>query len=177
MKSLKEIMGSDTLAFYEYVVKCLVGVSAGYLLMRAFPRESGGFYWVLLSVVLSITHDNNSKVGVDRMRGNLIGSVVGLLVFFLHNPPNLLTICIGVVMVITLCWGLDLIGVCRTALVGFLIVMMYEADHSSWTGAIYRMACVVGGCLLGLLINYIFRKLTSPMFQKLAVAAEDENSE
>jgi uncharacterized membrane protein YccC len=86
MKSLKEIMGRNTLVFYEYVVKCLVGVSVGYLLMRAFPRESGQYYWVLLSVVLSITHDNNSKVGIDRMRGNIVGSVVGLLVFFLHDP-------------------------------------------------------------------------------------------
>jgi uncharacterized membrane protein YgaE (UPF0421/DUF939 family) len=179
MKSLKEIMGRNTLVFYEYVVKCLVGVSVGYLLMRAFPRESGQYYWVLLSVVLSITHDNNSKVGIDRMRGNIVGSVVGLLVFFLHDPPNLLTICIGVVMVITLCFGLDLIGVCRTALVGFIIVMMYEADHSSWTGAIYRVISVVGGCMLGLLINYTFRRLTSPMFQKFATtgAAEDEDAE
>ena len=168
MKSLKEILGSNTLVFYEYVVKCLVGVSVGYLLMRSFPRESGQYYWVLLSVVLSITHDNNNRVAVDRMRGNIVGSVVGLLVFFLHNPPNLLTICIGVAMVITLCFGLDLIGVCRTALVGFIIVMMYEADHSSWTGAIYRMTSVVGGCMLGLLINYTFRMLTSSMFQRSA---------
>lgn len=179
MKSLKEIMGSNTLVFYEYVAKCLVGVSVGYLLMSAFPRESGQFYWVLLSVLLSITHDNNSKVAVDRMRGNVVGSVVGLLVFFLHKPPNLLTICIGVVMVITLCFGLNLIGVCRTALVGFIIVMMYEADHSSWTGAIFRVISVVGGCMLGLLINYTFRKFTSPMFQKYAAtgAAENESTE
>ena len=179
MKSLKEVMGSNKLTFYEYVAKCLVGVSVGYLLMRAFPRESGQYYWVLLSVVLSITHDNNDKVAIDRMRGNVVGSVVGLLVFFLHNPPNLLTICIGVIMVITLCFGLDLIGVCRTALVGFIIVMMYEADHSSWMGAIYRLISVVGGCMLGLLINYTFRRLTSPIFHKYAAtgAAEDVGAE
>ena len=179
MKSFKEITQGDTLAFYEYVAKCLVGVSVGYLLMRAFPRESGQYYWVLISVVLSITHDNNSKVAVDRMRGNIVGSVVGLLVFFLHNPPNLATISIGVIMVITLCFALDLIGVCRTALVGFIIVMMYEADHSSWTGAIYRMITVVGGCLLGLAINYTFRRLTLPMLQRFAGAgaAEDEGAE
>ena len=75
--------------------------------------------------------------------------------------------------------GLDLIGVCRIALVGFIIVMMYEADHSSWTGAIYRVISVVGGCMLGLLINYTFRRLTSPMFQKFAAtgAAENEGAE
>jgi uncharacterized membrane protein YgaE (UPF0421/DUF939 family) len=176
MKSFKEIPRVNTLAFYEYVVKCLVGVSVGYLLMRGFPGESNQFYWVLISVVLSITHDNNSKVAIDRMRGNIVGSVVGLVVYFLHNPPNLLTICIGVVLVITVCFALDLIVVCRTALVGFVIVMMYEADHSSWAGAIYRMVTVVLGCMLGLGINYIFRKLTSPMFQRLAAEGSPDDA-
>ena len=106
MKSFKQITQGNSLMFYEYVAKCLVGVTVGYLLMRAFPRESGQYYWVLISVVLSITHDNNSKVALDRMRGNIVGSVVGLFVFFLHNPPILLTICIGVIMIITLCFAL-----------------------------------------------------------------------
>ena len=171
----KKITRVNTLAFYEYVVKCLVGVSIGYLLMRGFPRESNQYYWVLISVVLSITHDNNSKIAIDRMRGNIVGSVVGLFVYFLHNPPNLLTICIGVVIVITLCFALDLIAVCRTALVGFVIVMMYEADHSSWAGAIYRMVTVVLGCLLGLAINYTFSRLTQPVFQKLSAVAGPED--
>ncbi len=175
MRIVKEITRGNTLAFYEYIVKCLVGVSIGYLLMRAFPQQSGQFYWVLISVVLSITHDNNSKVAFDRMRGNIVGSVVGLLVYFLHNPPNLLTICIGVALVITACFALNLISVCRTALVGFVIVMMYEADHSSWAGAIYRMVTVVLGCMLGLGINFAFRKLTTPMFQKVAAAGNPED--
>jgi uncharacterized membrane protein YgaE (UPF0421/DUF939 family) len=179
MKSFKEITQGNPLVFYEYVAKCLVGVTVGYLLMRAFPHESGQYYWVLISVVLSITHDNNSKVALDRMRGNMVGSVVGLLVFFLHNPPILITICIGVILIITLCFALDLIGVCRTALVGFIIVILYEGDHSSWAGAIYRMITVLGGCLLGLAINYTFQKLTAPMVQKFAAvgAAEDEGAE
>ena len=155
-------------------VKCLVGVSIGYLLMKTFPRESGQYYWLLISVVLSITHDNNSKVALDRMRGNIIGSLVGLLAFFLHSPPNLLTICIGVAITITVCFALDLISVCRTALVGFIIVIMYEGEHSSWTGAISRMLGVILGCLLGLAINYTFRKLTAPMFQRFAAAGNPE---
>lgn len=179
MRSFHDVTQGNSLAFYEYVVKCLVGVTIGYLLMKTFPRESGQYYWLLISVVLSITHDNNSKVALDRMRGNIIGSLVGFFVFLLHRPPNLLTICIGVAITITVCFGLDLITVCRTALVGFIIVIMYEGEHSSWTGAIYRMMGVVLGCSLGLFINYIFRKLTSPMFQRFAPAgsAEEGGSE
>jgi uncharacterized membrane protein YgaE (UPF0421/DUF939 family) len=179
MKSFEQMTQGNTLAFWEYIVKCLVGVTVGYLLMKAFPQQSGLYYWVLISVVLSITHDNNSKNALDRMRGNIVGSVVGLLVFFLHNPPNLLTICIGVAITIAICFHLQLIGVSRTALVALIIVMLYEEAHSSWEGAVYRMASVVVGCLIGLVINYAFRKMAIALYRPIAapVAAEIENED
>jgi uncharacterized membrane protein YccC len=165
MRSFKEVTQGNTIMFYEYLAKCLVGVTVGTLLMQTFPRQSGQYYWLLISILLSITHDNNSKVAYDRMRGNVLGSLVGLCMYLLHSPPNLLTICLGVAVTILLCFNLDLVGVCRTALVGFIIVVIYEETHSSWTGAIYRMVGVVLGCLIGLAINYIFRKITAPLFQ------------
>jgi uncharacterized membrane protein YgaE (UPF0421/DUF939 family) len=168
MKSLKKTGQISTFEFYEYIVKCLAGVTLGYLLLKAFPRQSGQLSWLLISILLSITHDNNSKAAHDRIRGNLVGSLVGLLTFFLHNPPNLLTVCVGVVVTIIICFKLDLIGVCRTALVAFIIVMIFEEAHSSWTGAIYRLVSVVLGCLIGLVINHAFRKITLPMFQRIA---------
>jgi len=60
-----------------------------------------------------------------------------------------------------------LIAVCRTALVAFIIVMIFEEAHSSWTGAIYRMASVIVGCLIGLIINHTFRKLTLPLLPRI----------
>ena len=127
MTSFKEIAGVSTLEFCEYNLKCFVGVTVGYVLYKAFPQYSGLYLWMLLSILLSITHDNNSKVAYDRMKGNILGSAVGLFAFFLHNPPNLVTICIGVALTITTCFFLKLIGVSRTALVAFIIVMLYEA--------------------------------------------------
>jgi uncharacterized membrane protein YgaE (UPF0421/DUF939 family) len=165
MRSFKEITKGNTVMFYEYLAKCLVGVTIGTLLMQAFPRQNGQYYWLLISILLSITHDNNSKVAHDRMRGNIVGSLVGLVMYLLHSPPNLVTICLGVALTILLCFHLDLVGVCRTALVGFIIVMIYEETHSSWTGAIYRMVGVILGCVIGLAINYIFRKITAPLFK------------
>lgn len=168
MKSLKNTGPGGTFEFCEYVVKCLVGVTIGYLLLKAFPAQSGQLSWLLISVLLSITHDNNSKAAQDRMRGNIVGSLVGLLAYFLHNPPNLMTVCAGVVVTIIICFKLDLIGVCRTALVAFIIVMIFEEAHGSWLGAIYRLVSVLLGCLIGLVINHTFRKITLPMFQRLA---------
>jgi uncharacterized membrane protein YgaE (UPF0421/DUF939 family) len=174
MRSFKEVTQGNPIMFYEYIAKCLVGVTLGYLLMQTFPRQSGEYYWLLISILLSITHDNNSKVALDRMRGNIVGSLVGLVMYLLHSPPNLLTICVGVVATIVLCFNMDLVGVCRIALVGFIIVMIYEGTHSSWTGAIYRMVGVVLGCLIGLAINYLFRKITLPLFQTMEALAEDD---
>lgn len=164
MKSFYEIAGFSKLEFVEYNAKCLVGVTVGYVLYKSFPEQRGAYLWILISILLSITHDNDSKVAYDRMKGNIVGSSVGLLVFFLHNPPNLLTICIGVMATIAICSLLKLITVARTALVAFIIVVIYEESHSSWTGAAERLGSVVIGCLIGLVINYAFRKMVEAIF-------------
>ena len=175
MKSFNEIAGISSLAFWEYNLKCVVGVSVGYLLYAAFPQERGQFLWILISILLSITHDNNSKVAHDRMKGNIVGSLVGFFAYFMHSPPNLLKICIGVVLTITICSCLNLITVCRTALVAFIIVVLNEGTQSSWQGALYRVACVVAGCLIGLMINFVFRKLAQ-VFYRSFLSAEDRHA-
>ena len=146
--------------------------------MRGFPGESNQFYWVLISVVLSITHDNNSKVAIDRMRGNIVGSVVGLVVYFLHNPPNLLDhLHIGVVLVITVCFALDLIVVCRTALVGFVIRDDVRSRPQQLGGCDLphghrrpRLCCLDSASITS------SRKLTSPMFQRLAAEGSPDDA-
>ena len=114
--------------------------------------------WLLLSILLSITHDNSSKVAFDRMKGNVVGSLVGTLRLSLAKPGksdydlsrrrghdhNLL--------VLEADWRR------RTALVAFIIVVLYEEAHSGWEGAVYRVASVIVGCFIGLVINYVFRR-------------------
>jgi len=176
MKSFQAIAGVSALEFCEYNAKCFVGVTLGYCLYEAFPEQSGQFLWILISILLSITHDNNSKVAHDRMKGNVLGSAVGLFTFFLHQPPNLITICIGVAATIAVCFKLKLIGVSRTALVAFIIVVLYEEAHSSWEGAAYRMTCVVVGCLIGLVINYVFRKLVTTFYRPIETSAAEQTA-
>lgn len=174
MKDFKDIASFSGFVFVEYNLKCLTGVAVGYLLYRAFPEESGQFLWVLLSILLSITHDNSNKVAFDRMKGNVVGSLVGLFAYFVHNPANLLTIALGVVLTITLCSLLKLIGVVRTALVAFVIVVLYEESHSSWEGAVYRMASVVVGCFIGLVINYVFRRIAIAINPAIAASPAEQ---
>jgi hypothetical protein len=39
-----------------------------------------------------------------------------------------------------------------------------EEERSSWDVAAYCMASVIAGCLIGLVINYVFRKITNNLF-------------
>ncbi len=154
--------------FFEYNLKCLVGVAVGFLLYKAFPERNGELLWLLLSILLSITHDNSSKVAFDRMKGNVVGSLVGLFAYLLQNPANLITICLGVAVTITICSFMKLIGVVRTALVAFIIVVLYEEAHSGWEGAVYRVASVIVGCFIGLVINYVFRRIAIALSPSIA---------
>ncbi|WP_447641351.1 MULTISPECIES: FUSC family protein [Chitinophagaceae] len=156
--------------FMEYIIKCIIGVAGTFLLFLIFPAFHDQLYWVIISVMLSITHDNDSKAAVDRMKGNLMGSIVGLIGYFLemliHRTPvfstftepasSIILIIIGVVITITLCAFLGFMSVARTALVAFFIVMIYEDNHHSYYGAIMRLISTVTGCLLGLVINKTF---------------------
>ena len=177
IKNFKKIGGVSTLEFCEYNIKCFVGAAIGYSLYVTYPQHSRQFLWMLVSILLSITHDNDSKVAFDRMKGNIIGSTVGLFVFLLHNPPNLATICIGIAVAIAICFKLNLIGVSRTTLVAFIIVLFYEEANSSWHGALYRMASVVGGCLVGFVINYVFRKLAIALRLPISTPVVEEIKE
>jgi uncharacterized membrane protein YgaE (UPF0421/DUF939 family) len=76
-----------------------------------------------------------------------------------------------VAITIAICFKLKLIGVSRTALVAFIIVMLYEEANSSWQWAVYRMATVVAGCLIGLLINYVFRQMAITFYRRISTAA------
>ena len=174
MKSPNPIAGVSTLEFGEYNVKCLVGVTIGYLLLRAFPQEYGQTLWVLISILLSITVDNNSKVAFDRMKANILGSSIGLLIFFLRNPSNLLTVCIGVALTIAVCFKLKLMEVSRTALVAFIIVVLYEEARGTWKGALDRMASVVAGCMIGLVINYVFRRIVAAVYGSIPTSVGEQ---
>jgi len=63
MRSFEEITKGKPVMFYEYIAKCLTGVTIGYLLMQAFPRQNGQYYWLLISILLSITHDKQQQGG------------------------------------------------------------------------------------------------------------------
>lgn len=132
-----------------YSVRCIIGFIIGYTIYVSLPDYEG--YWTLLSILLVITPEDKDakRLSIERMKANLIGSSVALILFLIHKP-NLLLILIGVMAIIVVCYGLNLLNVARTAMATLIIVLIYEQATTSWLGAVERLVCVVTGCLIGL---------------------------
>jgi uncharacterized membrane protein YgaE (UPF0421/DUF939 family) len=112
----------------------------------------------MISVVLVIAPDgkDSNRLAFDRMKANVLGSSIGLLLFLIYTP-NLLMICIGVILTIATGTLLKLNTAMRSSLSSLVIVMVHEEQqNSSWHIALERMGCVMVGCIIGLGIMLIF---------------------
>jgi regulator of ribonuclease activity A len=145
--------------FFIYILKCLSGLSIGYWLFISFPHHQ--FYWTIISILIVISPDpkDSTRLALDRMKANTIGSITGLLMFLI-NQPGLLLMAVGVVITIAICSLLKLMSVGRSALVALLIVMIHEKNGNSWEIALERMGCVIAGCVIALVITIIFDYFT-----------------
>ncbi|MEO8413560.1 MAG: FUSC family protein [Ginsengibacter sp.] len=144
-----------------YLIECIIGLCVCYALYKSFPQHQ--FYWSMVSVVLVITPDgkNSNQLAFDRMKANVLGSSIGLLLFLVHQP-NLFLICIGVTLTILIGIFLKLNAALRSSLSALVIVMINEAhDNSTWSVGVERMGCVIIGCIIGLLITISFNFLIS----------------
>jgi uncharacterized membrane protein YgaE (UPF0421/DUF939 family) len=121
----------------------------------------------MISVVLVIAPDgkDSNRLAVDRIKANVLGSSVGLLLFLIRIP-NLFLICIGVMVTIAIGTLLKLHSALRSALSALVIVMIHEeGQNSSWHIALERMGCVIIGCIVGLLITLAFNAIRLPKNQ------------
>jgi uncharacterized membrane protein YgaE (UPF0421/DUF939 family) len=117
----------------------------------------------MVSLVLVIAPDgtDSNRLAFDRMKANVLGSSVGLLLFLIHRP-NLFLICIGVILTIIIGTFLKLNLALRSSLSALVIVMVHEQQqNSTWNIALERVGCVMLGCVIGLLITISFNFVAS----------------
>jgi len=141
---------------FIYILQCTIGLCISYTLYKCFPQHQ--FYWTMISTVLVIAPDGkfSNQLAIDRMKANILGSAIGLLLFLIHQP-NLFLICIAVILTIVAGTLLKLNTALRSALAAVVIVMIHEeGQNSTWRIAIERMVCVIIGCVIGLLITLAF---------------------
>ncbi|MDH5825918.1 FUSC family protein [Sphingobacterium sp. SG20118] len=144
--------------FIAYIIRCIAGFLIGYFLIKAFPQFE--LFWTLLSIILVISPDERDakKLTIERSKSNFIGSISGLLVFFIPLD-DIYKITIGILVAISICRFANLMNVARSAIVALLIVLMQHQTDSYWA-PVERFLFVTLGCLIGLSVtlvtSYIF---------------------
>lgn len=149
-----------TFEWLLYVLKCILGLVICYFFYWLFPQYR--FHWSIVSVLLVLSPDDldSKKLPVSRIKANIIGSMVGLLIFLIH-PPNLLMMCIGTVLTIIICSIIKLGAATRPALAALIIVLVQEGSQGSWINAFERMISVILGCLVALAITFLMQYIVN----------------
>lgn len=136
--------------FAIYLLRCLIGFLIGYYLMLQFPKFD--LFWTLISIILVISPEekNAALLTTERVISNLIGSVSGLIVYFL--PINeLIKISLAIVLAVMICRLFQLMKVVRSAVVAVLIILI---EHKSGVLTPFeRFLTVLIGCLIGLIVT------------------------
>ncbi|WP_158827851.1 FUSC family protein [Mucilaginibacter lacusdianchii] len=137
-----------------YILKCLIGTTIGFYIYRLYPTVGS---WSLISIILVLAPDRKDalNLAINRIKANLVGAVIGLTLFYIH-PINLLMICIGIALSIIFSELLGIQVAARTAAVSVLIITMHEPGKYFWNVALERAGGVVSGCVIGVIITYVF---------------------
>ncbi len=139
--------------FNTYIIRCVLGVAICYILYIHFPHYP--LSWSIVSVALATAENNDNKLAYNRIKANLLGGLVGLILYFIPLP-GLVLICIGVAITILLGHLLSLEDSLRSALAALVIVFIREVHSKSWKIALERVGCVLIGCLVALGITLCF---------------------
>jgi uncharacterized membrane protein YgaE (UPF0421/DUF939 family) len=164
-------MDAGRLRLILYSAKCVLGLCAGYALYRLYPQHQ--FYWSIISVLLVLAPDgkDSNKLAFERVVANIIGSGAGFLVQVAHSP-NLFLLSLGVILTIAICTAFKVETVFRSALVSFIIVAIHQHQIDSWRIALERIGCVFIGCLIALVITYLFNFAMAPKASGTAASGE-----
>jgi len=138
-----------------YMAKCVAGTLLVFLL--AWLLNYKDYIWCLISVMLVLSPEGSDAVplAMSRIKANLVGAFAGLLLLIVH-PPMIIMVGGAVAVTVVLCTLLQLEASARSALAATIIVTLHEAGRHIWDTALERIIAVLAGCLLGLLVTFIF---------------------
>jgi len=131
-----------------YLAKCVIGVILCYILYKEIPRYP--FYWALVSVVIAISPDNSNRLAYDRMKANVLGCGVGLCLYPVHIP-NLVLLCLGITLTISVGIALRLTSTLRSAMAALIIVLI--ATFSACGGL--ALGCTINQQHIGLMFGMV----------------------
>ena len=160
-----------------YILKCVSGVLLCSLLTVYFSQWID-YSWSLISVVLVLSPEGTDSVelALTRIKANLVGAAIGVLLLFtlIPSPWN---IAIGAALALFICYQLKLQAAARSTLAAVIIILLHHEGINLWSAALSRVCAVITGCVLGLIITYIFHsliKINSPAMNSEAIKKERE---
>lgn len=152
-----------------YIAKVASGVLACYLIARLVPRVD--YIWALISVVLVLSPEGKDarELAVMRIKGNIVGCLVGVLFLFaeIANPVHIIA---GAAVALFICHRLKILEAARSTLAALVITLMHTQGINPWEAGLTRVAAVIAGCIVALGVTYLFHSLF-----RLSYGDETEN--
>src|SRR5258706_3108037 len=160
-----------------YIAKCVSGVLLCTMLSVFFSQWID-YSWSLISVVLVLSPEGTDAVelALTRIKANLVGAGVGILLLF-SQLPSPWNIALGSGLALFICYQLKLNAAARSTLAAVIIILLHHEGVNLWSSALSRVSAVITGCVLGLVITYIFHsmiKIQAPAMNSEAVKKERE---
>lgn len=137
------------------MAKCLTGCLLGFAIAGVFTTADPTWFTLSTLLVLSPAGDEALPFTLDRIKANIAGGVSSIIVLLIGFQAEI-GILIAIVFAIILCAFAGVMGVSRPALATVLIVMLHPTGAHVWDTALERLFAVIGGCVAGLAITYVF---------------------
>lgn len=138
-----------------YIAKCVTGVLIAFLLAKLLHYND--YIWCLISIILVLSPDAKDALpqASNRIKANLAGAAAGLVMLLFHVSPEI-TVSGAVMITIVVCYFTKLETPTRTALAATIIVTIHESGKYIWDSALERVIAVIAGCVIGIVITFIF---------------------
>lgn len=143
---------------FIYIGKVICGVLLSFVIAQYFPVFDFG--WIVISTFLVLSPEGKDALDVAliRIKANFVGAGTGLILLA-FNLPILISICIGSAIALILCDLFKLSLGAKSTLAAVVIVLMNSDQNSFWSSPFHRVSSVIIGCILALLITYLFHSI------------------
>jgi uncharacterized membrane protein YgaE (UPF0421/DUF939 family) len=162
-----------------YTAKCVIGIILCFYI-TSFINEWVDYTWCLISVILVLSPEGKDalELSLTRIKANLVGAATGILILLIQIPSPW-NIVAGAMISLFVCDQLKLNSGARSTLAAVIIILLHpEEGMHVWDSALSRVIAVILGCLLGLIITYVFHsliKINEPALNSEAEKKERES--
>ncbi|WP_111896206.1 FUSC family protein [Acinetobacter sp. MB5] len=163
----KLFLQSEKVLYISKILSCAVVIT---LLSIIFDKDktTNFFVWASLTAFSTLQFSRKAKVNFNQIMGNIIGSVIGIIIWMLMSSVSAHLyyinleywfLILGIFVTTLLCIMLKHSEYCGIALSSFLIVTIYDVAHHTIEGALSRILFCIIGCFIAYMVDLISRKL------------------